>query len=403
MPAVKRSSIALSHLSGASRRLSPALYQKYEKAQIPAQRPYVWKRNLTDCNRGYTLAFAFRLWYNTACSRKGDTWGVSTVGRTSLPYFIPKTVNVGQAVNGESAQNLPRKFGALAQLVARNVRIVEVRGSNPLRSTKRPLREHLLFQRRLCNNGVAVMATKKRGSRFCALTLVLWLLCVCVLLLCFLPFREFLLPLLAVIVFAYFGDEETGKGFYDGRWKLNIIFVPSVFLICQIVQLPNLQFLKCKSFSFRTPFWWCIPSLAFRMWFRWTLLYKLPLPLIWDMGGVHRRFSVPAILSFPCAPRTADADLPPARFQAGKRTVQRGSDRGSFVRRILTTAHPSFAARTIPFSLPTRGNIRPDRKAFCAASPKTLGAPFALFVPSCAQLMEQNDPASHCGQNYKGY
>ena len=61
--------------------------------------------------------------------------GISTVGRTSLPYFIPKTVKVGQAVNGESAQNLPRKFGALAQLVARNVRIVEVRGSNPLRST----------------------------------------------------------------------------------------------------------------------------------------------------------------------------------------------------------------------------------------------------------------------------
>ena len=62
-------------------------------------------------------------------------WGISTVGRISLPYFIPKTVKVGQAVNGEFAQNLPRKFGALAQLVARNVRIVEVRGSNPLRST----------------------------------------------------------------------------------------------------------------------------------------------------------------------------------------------------------------------------------------------------------------------------
>ena len=62
-------------------------------------------------------------------------WGISTIGRISLPYFIPKTVKVGQAVNGESAQNLPRKFGALAQLVARNVRIVEVRGSNPLRST----------------------------------------------------------------------------------------------------------------------------------------------------------------------------------------------------------------------------------------------------------------------------
>ena len=64
-----------------------------------------------------------------------EPWGVSTVGRTSLPYFIPKTVKVGQAVNGESAQNSPKKFGALAQLVARNVRIVEVRGSNPLRST----------------------------------------------------------------------------------------------------------------------------------------------------------------------------------------------------------------------------------------------------------------------------
>ena len=80
------------------------------------------------------LAFLFLSCYNIACS-KSSIWGVSTVGRTSLPYFIPKTVRVGQAVNGESAQNLPRKFGALAQLVARNVRIVEVRGSNPLRST----------------------------------------------------------------------------------------------------------------------------------------------------------------------------------------------------------------------------------------------------------------------------
>ena len=72
-------------------------------------------------------------------------WGVSTVGRTRLPYFIPKTVKVGQAVNGESAQNLPRKFGALAQLVARNVRIVEVRGSNPLRSTIRCKSEPILL------------------------------------------------------------------------------------------------------------------------------------------------------------------------------------------------------------------------------------------------------------------
>jgi hypothetical protein len=96
-------------------------------------------------------------------------WGYSTVGRTSLPYFIPKTVKVGQTVNGESAQNssgifgalaqlvertisnyAPHPlavivesaqnsagiFGALAQLVARDIRIVEASGSNPLCSTQ---------------------------------------------------------------------------------------------------------------------------------------------------------------------------------------------------------------------------------------------------------------------------
>ena len=155
------------------------------------------------------------------------------------------------------------------------------RSSTLLGSTKRTLLEHLLFQRRLCDNGVAVMATtKKRGSRFCALTLVLWSLCVCVLLLCFLPFREFLLPLFAVIVFAYLGHKETGKGFYDGRRKFNIIFIPFNFLICQIAQLPNIQFSRHKSFSFHTPFLRCVPSLDFQMRFRWALLHKLPLPLI---------------------------------------------------------------------------------------------------------------------------
>ena len=39
------------------------------------------------------------------------------------------------------------------------VRGAEVRGSNPLGSTKRTLHEHLLFQRRLCYVGVAVMST----------------------------------------------------------------------------------------------------------------------------------------------------------------------------------------------------------------------------------------------------
>ena len=40
-----------------------------------------------------------------------------------------------KAVNVKSAQNLARIFGAIAQLVARYIRIVEVRGSNPLSST----------------------------------------------------------------------------------------------------------------------------------------------------------------------------------------------------------------------------------------------------------------------------
>ena len=37
---------------------------------------------------------------------------------------------------GEPAQKITTKFGAIAQLVARYIRIVEVRGSNPLSSTK---------------------------------------------------------------------------------------------------------------------------------------------------------------------------------------------------------------------------------------------------------------------------
>ena len=38
---------------------------------------------------------------------------------------------------GEPAQKITTKFGALAQLVARYIRIVEVSGSNPLCSTIR--------------------------------------------------------------------------------------------------------------------------------------------------------------------------------------------------------------------------------------------------------------------------
>ena len=48
---------------------------------------------------------------------------------STLPILHRKAVNV------KSAQNLARIFGAIAQLVARYIRIVEVRGSNPLSST----------------------------------------------------------------------------------------------------------------------------------------------------------------------------------------------------------------------------------------------------------------------------
>ena len=80
------------------------------------------------------------------------TWGISTVGRTSLPYCRPSGTLVNQGNPFKMKGNvtrpadvkrgkLPRKtsgnpYGALAQLVARDIRIVEVRGSTPLCSTR---------------------------------------------------------------------------------------------------------------------------------------------------------------------------------------------------------------------------------------------------------------------------
>ena len=116
------------------------------------------------------IAFFLRFCYN---DQVPAMWGISTVGRTSLQLFIPAGGFRRKAVSVRSAQNLTRKFGALAQLVeqafrcsspllilhqkavnvkstqnlagifgaiaqlvARYIRIVEVRGSNPLSSTK---------------------------------------------------------------------------------------------------------------------------------------------------------------------------------------------------------------------------------------------------------------------------
>ena len=72
------------------------------------------------------------LYYLTFRANKvNKPWGISTVGRTKFSDVRPTL----KAVNGESAQNSSGIFGALAQLVARYIRIVEVSGSNPLCST----------------------------------------------------------------------------------------------------------------------------------------------------------------------------------------------------------------------------------------------------------------------------
>ena len=57
-----------------------------------------------------------------------------------------------------SAAGNADEYGPVAQLGERSVRIREVEGSSPFRSTRWTLHEHLLlFQRRLCRVGVAVM------------------------------------------------------------------------------------------------------------------------------------------------------------------------------------------------------------------------------------------------------
>lgn len=58
---------------------------------------------------------------------------------------------------------VPIRKGPVAQLGARSVRIREVVGSNPIRSTRWTLHEHLFFQRRLCREGVAVMSNVKEA------------------------------------------------------------------------------------------------------------------------------------------------------------------------------------------------------------------------------------------------
>ena len=56
-------------------------------------------------------------------------------------------------------------FGPVAQLGERTVRIRKVVGSNPFRSTKQVLDEHLFLQWRLRRKGFALIRTEKRHLR----------------------------------------------------------------------------------------------------------------------------------------------------------------------------------------------------------------------------------------------
>ena len=98
--------------------------------------------------------------------------GISTDGRTSLPYCRPRQTLVNQGNPFKMKGNvtrpadvkrgkLPRKtsgnpYGALAQLVARDIRIVEVRGSTPLCSTRREALKSLDFRAFLFSPGCGV-------------------------------------------------------------------------------------------------------------------------------------------------------------------------------------------------------------------------------------------------------
>ena len=58
----------------------------------------------------------------------------------------------------------PCSYGLVAQLGERSVRIREVEGSNPFRSTKQVLDEHLFLQRQLCREVFALIRNRKTPS-----------------------------------------------------------------------------------------------------------------------------------------------------------------------------------------------------------------------------------------------
>ena len=104
------------------------------------------RKNTAGRKNGKTgLAFFFTLCYSSAADDAADASvhqrscirGISTVDRTRVTYFRPARV---KRCPKWSRFRLKSTFGALAQLVARYIRIVEVTGSNPVCSTPRPCR-----------------------------------------------------------------------------------------------------------------------------------------------------------------------------------------------------------------------------------------------------------------------
>ena len=94
-------------------------------------------------------AAASSLWVLTAILT------ATRIAYASIEYYgnkkkLVKSTLYSTGYNPKSAQN--------------HIRIVEVSGSNPLCSTKRPKDEHLLLQRRVCGNGV-VLRKKDRVFR----------------------------------------------------------------------------------------------------------------------------------------------------------------------------------------------------------------------------------------------
>ena len=90
------------------------------------------------------------------------TMGLCSVGRANGPLSRPFLWDCQREAFCLKKLQKTSKFGPVAQLGERSVRIREVESSNLFRSTRWTLDEHLLFQRRLCRDGVALMSAELR-------------------------------------------------------------------------------------------------------------------------------------------------------------------------------------------------------------------------------------------------